>query len=76
MKRLSEQLREAIVKADVTRYEISKETGVDQTALSKFVLGRRGISVEAMDAVGLYLGLNITTSRRPRRRQAKKKGAK
>jgi hypothetical protein len=64
------------VKADVTRYEISKETGVDQTALSKFVLGRRGISVEAMDAVGLYLGLNITTSRRPRRRQAKKKGAK
>jgi hypothetical protein len=76
MKRLSEQLREAIVKADVTRYEISKETGVDQTALSKFVLGRRGISVEAMDAVGLYLGLKITTSRRPRRRQAKKKGAK
>jgi len=76
MKRLSEQLRDAIEKADVSRYEISKETGVDQTALSKFVLGRRGISVEAMDAVGLYLGLKITTSRRPRRRLAKKKGAK
>lgn len=75
MKRLSEQLREAIVKADVSRYEISKETGVDQAALSKFVLGRRGISVEAMDAIGLYLGLSITTSRRPRR-QAKKKGVK
>jgi hypothetical protein len=76
VKRLSEQLRQAIVRASVTRYEISKETGVDQAALSKFVLGQRGISVEAMDAVGLYLGLTITTSRRPRRRQAKKKGAK
>lgn len=76
MKRLSEQLREAIVRASVSRYEISKETGVDQAALSKFVLGQRGISVEAMDAVGLYLGLSITTTRRPRRRQAQKKGAK
>ncbi len=72
MKRLSEQLREAIVKADVSRYRISLETGVDQTALSKFVLGRRGLSLEAMDAIGLYLGLSITTSR-PRRRPTKKK---
>jgi hypothetical protein len=72
VKRLSEQLREAIVKADVSRYRISLETGVDQTALSKFVLGRRGLSLEAMDAIGLYLGLSITTSR-PRRRPTKKK---
>jgi hypothetical protein len=72
MKRLSEQIREAIVKADVSRYRISLETGVDQTALSKFVLGRRGLSLEAMDAIGLYLGLSITTSR-PRRRPTKKK---
>ena len=76
MKRLSEQLKEAIVRASVSRYEISKKTGVDQAALSKFVLGQRGISVEAMDAVGLYLGLSITTSHRPCRRQAQKKGAK
>ncbi len=72
MKRLSEQLREAIVKADVSRYRISVETGVDQTALSKFVLGRRGLSLEAMDRIGLYLGLSITTGR-PRRRPTKKK---
>lgn len=70
MKRLSEQLREAIVKAKATRYEISKATGVDQASLSKFVLGQRGISVEAMDAVGLYLGLSITS--RPKKRSTKK----
>jgi len=61
MKPLSAQLREAIVKSGVSRYEISKQTGVSQAALSKFVLGHRGISVKAMDAVGLFLGLSITT---------------
>ncbi len=60
MKTLSEQLRNAIVKSGVSRYEISKRTGVSQAALSKFVLGHRGISVKAMDAVGLFLGLSIT----------------
>ena len=64
MKKLSDQLREAIVNADVSRYEISKATGVTQAALSHFVNRRRGVSVEAMDAVGLYLGLSITSRRK------------
>ncbi len=72
MKRLSEQLREAIKKADATRYAISKATGVSEATLSKFVLGQRGLSFDAMDRVGLYLGLTITS--RPKR-PAKKKEA-
>ena len=64
MKTLSEQLREVIVKSGVSRYEISKQTGVSQSALSRFVLGHRGISVKAMDAVGLFLGLSITTKKK------------
>jgi transcriptional regulator with XRE-family HTH domain len=64
MKTLSQQLREAITKAGVSRYEISKETGVSQAALSKFILGHRGISVKAMDAVGAFLGLTITTRKK------------
>jgi len=63
MKTLSEQLREAILKSGVSRYAISKQTGVSQAALSKFILGHRGISVKAMDAVGLFLGLSITRKR-------------
>ena len=54
MKTLSEQLRDLIIKSGVSRYEISKQTGVSQAALSRFVLGHRGISVKAMDAVGLF----------------------
>jgi predicted transcriptional regulator len=63
MKTLSEQLRRAIVKSGVSRYEIAKQTGVSQAALSRFVLGHRGISGKAMDAVGLFLGLAITTKK-------------
>jgi transcriptional regulator with XRE-family HTH domain len=69
MKPLSEQLRDAIEKAGVTRYEISKATGVSESTLSKFVLRQRpGLSFDALDRVGKYLGLVIVT-------KPKKKGA-
>ena len=66
MKTLSEQLRDLIIKSGVSRYEISKQTGVSQAALSRFVLGHRGISGKAMDAVGAFLGLTITTKKKKR----------
>jgi transcriptional regulator with XRE-family HTH domain len=60
MSTLSEQLRDAIQKAGVSRYEIAKATGVSQSTLSKFVLGTRpGISFAALDKLGEYLGLEI-----------------
>ena len=70
MKTISEQLREAILKSPATRYRIAKETGVGEAALSKFVLGHRGLSLDAIDRIGTYLKLTITS--RPRR-PAKKK---
>lgn len=69
MKPLSEQLRDAIEKAGITRYELSKITGVSQSTLSKFILRQRpGLSFDAMDRVGLALGLVIV-------KKSKKKGA-
>jgi transcriptional regulator with XRE-family HTH domain len=70
MPKLSEQLRAAIEKAGVSRYEISQATGVSQPSLSKFVLGQRpGLSFDAMDRIGEYLGLEIV------KKHPKKKGA-
>jgi transcriptional regulator with XRE-family HTH domain len=63
---LSEQLRQAIAASGITRYEIAKATGVSQSTLSKFMLRQRGISIEAMDAVGLFLGLRLSATSKKR----------
>ncbi len=64
MKPLSEQLREAIEKAPLSRYELSKRSGVSQSSLSKFVLRQRpGLSFDAMDRIGRVLELRLTWKR-------------
>ncbi len=71
MKPLSEQLRDAIEKAGITRYELSKISGVSQSTLSKFVLGTRpGLSFDAMDRVGLALGLVIVKKSQPKKKRS------
>ena len=62
---LTDQLRRAIETCGETRYAIAIATGVDQSTLSRFVNGERGLSMEAMDALGEYLELEIVTKRRP-----------
>ena len=65
---MSEQLRDAIEKAGVSRYEIAKATGVSQSTLSKFVLGTRpGLSFDSMDRIGEYLGL-VIVKKQPNRK--------
>ena len=72
MKKLSEQLREAIETAGATRYEIAKVSGVSQSTLSRFILRQRpGLSFDAMDRVGLALGLSIV-----KKKSGKKRGDK
>jgi transcriptional regulator with XRE-family HTH domain len=62
--KLSDQLRQAIDDSGLTRYQISKATGIDQSVLSKFHHGERGISLAAVDQIGEYLGLRIVKGRR------------
>lgn len=77
MARLSQQLRDAIEKANVTRYAISKATGVSESTLSKFVLGTRpGLSFDAMDRVGEYLGLVIIKKTPPKKKGANRGNAR
>jgi len=69
MKPLSDQLRDAIEKADVSRYELAKATGVSQSTLSKFVLKQRpGLSFDSMDRIGQYLGLVIVKKHSKKKR--------
>lgn len=62
---LTDQLRQAIDDSGLTRYRIAKETGVSESALAQFYNGHRGLSMEAMNALGEFLQLKITLGRKP-----------
>ena len=64
-KLLTDQLRQAIDDSGLTRYRIAKETGVSETTLAQFYNGRRGLSMEALNALGEFLQLKITLGRKP-----------
>lgn len=64
-KLLTDQLRQAIDDSGLTRYRIAKETGISEPTLSKFYLGQRGLSMEALNALGEFLQLTITLGRKP-----------
>ncbi len=73
----SQKLVNAIIKAvdqsDLTRYEIAKRSGVDESVLSKIVRGERGISPGNLDKLCACLGLEIIVQPREQKRKGKVK---
>ena len=67
-KLVSDQLRQAIDDSGLTRYRIAQETGISETALSLFYNGHRGLSMEALNALGEFLQLTITLGRKPEKK--------
>ena len=63
--KLTDQLRQAIDDSRLTRYEIAKQTGIDESALAKFYNGHRGLSMKALNAIGECLNLEIVMRRKP-----------
>lgn len=60
-----ENIRQAIATSGKSRYQISQETGINQTVLFRIVHGG-GCSIETADKLCKYLGLEL----KPRRRKA------
>ena len=61
---LTDQLRQAIDDCGLTRYQVAKATGIDESALAKFYNGHRGLSMKALNALGEFLQLRITLGRK------------
>ena len=71
-KPISDQLREAILNAPVSRYRIAKDTGVTEASLSRFVNGITGMELDLIDKIGEYLGLDIVArEREPEKRKGR-----
>ena len=65
--KLSDQVRQAIDDSGLTRYRISQETGIDESALSKIYNGQRGFNSDTLDILGEYLGLRIVMDRKAKK---------
>lgn len=62
---LTDQLRQLIESAEISRYELWRQTGIDQAVLSKFVNHKGGLSMESLDKIGELFDLQITKRPKP-----------
>jgi transcriptional regulator with XRE-family HTH domain len=56
---LQEQLRQLILATGWTQYRLSQESGVDRSQLSRFLRGKRDLSLAVADKVCAVLGINF-----------------
>jgi transcriptional regulator with XRE-family HTH domain len=64
--KFSDQVRQAIRECGFTRYRIAKDTGVSESALSRFMAGKGNLNLDTLDRLAGVLGLTL------RARNAKK----
>jgi len=62
-KRLSDEIRAAIVNCGISRYRISKETGIDPAALCRFMQGKVGLTTDTLDKLAECIGLRIVADK-------------
>ena len=63
---IAEQITKAIEKSKISRYQISKDTGIDQSVLFRIVNGG-SCSLETADKLCHYLGLEL----KPKKKKGK-----
>lgn len=68
--KLLEVIRRAIEASGKTRYRIAQDTGILQSHLSRLMRGDAGLSVDSVERLADYLGLEITI--RPKRGRSRK----
>jgi transcriptional regulator with XRE-family HTH domain len=65
--KISDQLRAAIEAAGESRYQISKQTGINQSILSRFVRGETKLDGVNIDKLAAYLALELVRVKQQRK---------
>ena len=60
---IEETVREAIRESGLTLKELGEKTGVDPSVLSRFVNGKRGLTLETIDRLAPTLGIRVSVAR-------------
>lgn len=63
MATVREQLLAIIADSGLSPYEIAKQSGVERSALSRFINGKGGLTVESLEKLSPVLGLKLVTTR-------------
>ena len=64
-RRFSDEIRDAVNASGMSRYRICRTIDLNQGAMSRFMNGRGGISMETLDRLAELLGLTIVARPRP-----------
>jgi hypothetical protein len=56
---LSDQIRGAVEKSELSRYAIGRLAKIDQATLSRFMAGSGGLSLDSLNRLGHVLGLSV-----------------
>jgi DNA-binding phage protein len=69
--RFSDQLRRAVDQSGLSRYEICKRAGLDQSVMHRFMHERSGLSMATVDAICKTLGLELVKRQSPGMKKGK-----
>ena len=72
--KFSDQLRQAVEQSGLSRYEICKRAGLDQSVMHRFMHGTSGLSMTTIDAFCETLGLRLVTEEEEAPKRTTKKG--
>ncbi len=72
--RFGDQLRRAVRESELTRYAISKQTGIAQSILSRFINQGAGLSMDSIEKLCECLGLRLVAEADTDRKRSMKKG--
>jgi transcriptional regulator with XRE-family HTH domain len=64
--KLDDQVRALINASGLSRYEIANECGMTQSALSRFMAGKVGLSMVNMIRLADFFGWEIVATRKPK----------
>ena len=73
-KTLSEQIRQAAITSGTSQSRLAIALGMSRATMSRFISGKRGLSMENLDALADVLDLHIIVGRPGRKPKAKAKG--
>ena len=62
---IQEQLRQAILNAEISRYRLAKLSGVTRAVISTFVNYKRSATMDTAAKLATALGLELTPMKKP-----------